>query len=103
MLFNDIYYCQFVSIYHILFGITIFLYKFGTGSFFGGGSARKKRRRRESVSRRLVLIRFLLIGPFRHGFRESVAADGRERFFAEVVLDFAGVLLGHGGIHPEAD
>ena len=70
---------------------------------FWGDPREKKRRRRESVSRRLVLIRFLLIGPFRHGFRESVAADGRERFFAEVVLDFAGVLLGHGGIHPEAD
>lgn len=45
------------------------------------------------------VVSVLLFGLFRKG----VAADGREGFFAEVVLDFAGVILGHGGIHPEAD
>lgn len=75
-----------------------FLYKFGTGSFFGGGIRAKNagaRMRQPAVD----VVSVLLIGLF----REGVAADGREGFFAEVVLDLAGVLLGHGGIHPEAD
>ena len=45
------------------------------------------------------VVSVLLFGLFRKG----VAADGREGFFAEVVLDFAGVLLGYGGIDAEAD
>ena len=100
MLFNDIYYCQFILIYHILSEITIFFYINSEQEvfFWGGGSARKNagaRMRQPAVD----VVSVLLFGLF----RQSVAADGRKGFFAEVVLDFAGVLLGHGGIHPEAD
>ena len=97
MLFNDIYYCQFILIYHILSGITIFFYINSEQEGFLALCAKNAGARMRQPAGDVVSV--LLFGLFRKG----VAADGRKGFFAEIVLDLAGVLLGHGGIHPEAD